>query len=121
MIRIEQLVDYCMAKPGVSQDFPFDKKTMVFKLHGKMFALANVEKWNLEHAALNLKNDPEKNIQLRERYAAIIPGYHMNKNHWNTLNLYEEELEDDLIFQLIDESYEIIKRNLPQKIQNTLS
>ena len=121
MIRMEEFVDYCMMKPGVSQEFPFDKKTMVFKLHGKMFALTDLEKWYEGKASINLKNDPEKNTQLRDQYTAIIPGYHMNKKHWNTVNLYEEELDNEFIFQLIDESYEIIKEKLPKKLQNTLS
>ena len=120
MFSLQELVDYCMAKPGVTQEFPFDKKTMVFKLMGKMFALANIESWHQGLAALNLKNDPQINKTLREHYASIIPGYHMNKKHWNTIQVSEEELEQEMIYTLIDQSYEIVKSKLAQKYKKTL-
>ena len=121
MINLNQLVDFCMKKSGVNQEFPFDKKTMVFKLCGKMFLLTNIQEWEQYQGRINVKNEPEINTLLREQYSSIIPGYHMNKKHWNTINIFEEELDDDFIFNLIDESYEIIKLKLPKKDQKTLS
>lgn len=121
MLSLSKLVDYCMEKPGVNQDFPFDKKTMVFRILGKIFLLTSVVGWQNNQETINLKNDPEKNKILREQYSAVIPGYHMNKKHWNTINVFEEELSDEQVYQLIDESYEIVKSKLPQNIQKTLS
>lgn len=120
MINLAQLVDFCMKKPGVTQEFPFDKKTMVFKVLGKMFILTNVTEWEQYRSKINLKNTPDKNEILRDSYASIIPGYHMNKKHWNTINLYDEELSDNIIFDLIDESYEIVRSKLSKKDQKTL-
>lgn len=110
-----------MKKPGISQEFPFDKKTMVFKLYGKIFLLTNIQDWQEYRGSINIKNTPEKNIFLRNKYSSIIPGYHMNKKHWNTIQIFEEELNDEFIFHLIDESYKIVKSKLTKKIQKTLS
>jgi len=120
MLPLEEFVDFCMEKPGVTQDFPFDKKTMVFKLMGKIFVLANIELWNNGEASINLKNKPEINIKLRQQYSSIIPGYHMNKKHWNTVQISEEELDRDLVFALIDQSYEIVKSKLSEKDKKAL-
>lgn len=80
-MNIEKLRDYCLAKPAVSEDFPFDETTLVFKVVGKIFAFTDLE----GELRINLKCDPERAISLREQYPAIMPGYHMNKKHWNPL------------------------------------
>ena len=73
---------YCLEKPGVTEEFPFDNRTLVFKVCGKMFSLLDIESFD----SINLKCEPEKAMQLREQYPSVIPGYHMNKKHWNTVN-----------------------------------
>ncbi len=113
---IEQLWSFCLSKPYSEETFPFDQEHAVIKVKGKMFALFSVEHFK----SINLKCDPEKAIDLRERYTAVQPGYHMNKKHWNTL-LFNEDVSDKLLFELIDHSYELVVKSLPKKIQNELS
>lgn len=121
MITLSEYVDFCMSHANVTQDFPFDKKTMVFRYQNKMFALLNIESWQNDRASINLKNIPEINNQLREKYISIIPGYHMNKKHWNTINIWEEELDKNLIYKLTTASYEIIKNSFPRNKTKTHS
>jgi predicted DNA-binding protein (MmcQ/YjbR family) len=112
MFSIEELRDYCIAKKGVIEDFPFDEETIVFKVGGKMFALANIDDFD----GINLKCDPAKAVELREQYEAIQPGYHMNKKHWNTLEM-DGSLPVKLIKELIDHSYDLVVASLPKKDQ----
>jgi len=107
--------DYCIAKPGATEDFPFDNETLVFKVGGKMFALCSVEKFS----SVNLKCDPEKAIELREQYSGIIPGYHMSKKHWNTVNA-DGSVPAKLFKQLIDDSYDLVLKSLPRKEREKL-
>jgi predicted DNA-binding protein (MmcQ/YjbR family) len=102
-MNIEIFRDYCLAKPGVTEGFPFDETTLVFKVMGKMFALTNLD----SDLSVNLKCDPEKAISLRENYPAIKPGYHMNKKYWNTIEI-DGSVPDSLIFQLTDHSYILV-------------
>ena len=107
---LESIREYCMNKKAVSESLPFDNETLVFKAAGKMFALLSLSgDWGL-----NLKCDPEKAIELREKYSDITPGYHMNKAHWNTINL-NGTLPDKLVFKLIDHSYQLIIESLSKK------
>jgi predicted DNA-binding protein (MmcQ/YjbR family) len=115
-MNIEELRTYCLSKKGVTESFPFDENTLVFKVAGKIFCLTDLE----NDFSLNLKNDPGKNLELREQYRAVKPGYHMNKKHWNTIEM-DGSLPDNFVKQLIDESYRIIIRNLPKKIQNLIN
>ncbi len=116
-MNIEEFRNYCIAKKGVTEDFPFDEKTLVFKVMGKMFALSGLE--NIP-ASVNLKCDPEKAIELRETYdGAIIPGFHMSKKHWNTLII--EQLPSNLILQLIDHSYDLVVSKLTKKLKLELA
>lgn len=110
-MHIEELREYCLLKKGTTEGFPFGDDTLVFKVMNKMFALANLE----GELRINLKNDPEKNIELREHHPGIIPGYHMNKQHWNTV--IAENVSSKLLLKLIDESYDIIVESLPKKVQ----
>ena len=109
-MNIEELRDFCLALKGVTEHFPFDEKTLVFKVGGKMFCLTDLEK----PFFLNLKNDPEKNVELRERYACVRPGYHMNKRHWNTLVL-DGSLTPKLVRELCDHSYALVVAKLPKR------
>lgn len=101
-----------MSLKGVTESFPFDQNTLVFKVFGKIFALCNVENFD----GINLKCDPEKAIDLRERYEGINPGYHMNKTHWNTVSI-NSDVNDTLIFELIKHSYNLVFDSLPKKIR----
>ncbi len=108
-MNIEEFRDYCLSKRGTTESFPFDEKTLVFKVLGKIFALSGLE--NIP-VTVNLKCDPERSIELREEYGDIIAGYHMNKKHWNTVTIEEGELEDKLIMELIDHSYDLVAAKL---------
>lgn len=101
-MNIEDFRAYCLNLKGVDESFPFGEDTLVFKVMGKMFALTGLD----EDFRINLKCNPEKAIELRERYPGVIPGYHMNKKHWNTVSLVGS-LEEQLIFDLIDHSWEM--------------
>lgn len=113
---IEILRQYCLQKAGVTEGFPFDEVTLVFKVMGKMFALLALD---ANPKQINLKCDPERAIQLRSEYDTIKPGYHMSKVHWNTLVL-DGSLPAALVHNLIDHSYELVKSSLPKKVQEQL-
>lgn len=112
-MNIEELREYCISKKGVTEGFPFDEETLVFKVGGKMFALTNLD----GEPNVNLKCNPEKATELREQYSAIIPGYHMSKLHWNTIYM-DRSLPENLIKELIDLSYELVLASLPKAKRN---
>jgi predicted DNA-binding protein (MmcQ/YjbR family) len=114
-MNIESFRLYCIAKKGVTEEFPFDNSALCFKVMGKMFALTDVDEFD----GINLKGDPEENVQLREKYEAVQPGYHMNKKHWNTV-LTDGSLDDKLILQMIDKSYELVVSGLTKKEKEKL-
>jgi len=114
-MNIEELREYCLGKKGVTEEFPFDEDTLVFKVMGKMFLLTGLDK----EFTINLKCDPEKALVLREKYHAVQPGFHMNKKHWNTVRI-DGSLSDELIFRWIDESYDLVKKKLPKNLQKKL-
>ena len=109
-MNVERLCEYLLAKPKAIEEFPFDNVTLVVKVCEKMFALISTDRNPLQ---MNLKCLPEKAEVLREQYPAIIPGYHMNKRHWNTLVL-DGSLPEELVLGLIDESYKLVVRGLPK-------
>ena len=112
-MNIEEFRAYCIQKKGVTEEFPFDEHTLVFKVMGKMFALVPLERIPSQ---ANLKCNPEYAITLREEYDGVItPGYHMSKVHWNTLFL--ETLSPDLVFKLIDHSYELVVSKFTKKMK----
>ena len=112
-MNIEHFRHYCLGKKGVTEEFPFDEVTLVFKVMGKMFALAPLER---VPSQVNLKCDPERALLLREEWDGIItPGYHMSKVHWNTIFL--EQLPAELIIELIDHSYELVVAKFPKKLK----
>ncbi|TNF41265.1 MAG: MmcQ/YjbR family DNA-binding protein [Bacteroidetes bacterium] len=114
-MNIEELRTYCLSLKGVTEDFPFDESTLVFKVAGKMFCLTDLE----GPLSINVKNEPEKNIELREEYQAIKPGYHMSKIHWNTVEI-DGSIPDDFIKNLIDESYDLVVMKLNRQEQQKL-
>ncbi|MFQ3215354.1 MAG: putative DNA-binding protein (MmcQ/YjbR family) [Marivirga sp.] len=112
-MNVEEYRSYCLSKEAVAESFPFDGETLVFKVAGKIFALANVDLFS----SINLKCDPERAVELRELFdGAIVPGYHMNKRHWNTITV-DGRVGDKLLFELIDHSYFLIVKSLPKKIR----
>jgi len=115
-MHIEEFRTYCLAKPGVTESFPFDEVTLVFKVMSKMFALTGL---NGEQFTVNLKCDPERALDLREAYPEIQPGYHMSKKHWNTID-FEGSLEDKMLMELIDHSYDLVVSKLKKAEKEAL-
>lgn len=114
-MTLEEFAEHCLAKPGVQEDFPFDENTLVFKVMGKMFALTDAEIFE----AINLKCDPELAVELREKYNAVKPGYHMNKTHWNTVTV-NSDASDREILKWINHSYELVIKSLTRNQRNEL-
>jgi predicted DNA-binding protein (MmcQ/YjbR family) len=114
---IEQFRNYCLSKNGVEESFPFGEETLVFKVMGKIFAITGLEN---DTFRVNLKCDPERAEELREQHPDdIIPGYHMNKKHWNTV-FFEQGLNDAFLLELIDHSYDLIVQKLPKRDREAL-
>jgi predicted DNA-binding protein (MmcQ/YjbR family) len=110
-MNVEEIRDYCLAKKRVEESFPFDNETLVFKAGGKIFLLMGI---NANPIQFNVKCEPQKAIDLREKYSCVLPGYHMNKAHWNTI-VCDGRATKKLIFEWIDHSYDLIIRSLPKK------
>lgn len=119
-MNIEQFRNYCIKKKGITEEFPFDKDTLVFKVMGKMFALTSLNRWEEGDHSINLKCNPDWAEELRGQYEGIIPGYHMSKKHWNTVS-FNQDVTDKMILQLIDHSYELVVSSLTKKLQNDLT
>ncbi len=116
-MNIEDLRVFCIAKKGVTEECPFDETTLVFKVMGKMFALTGLDD---EDQTINLKCDPEYAIELREKFSEdIFPGYHMNKQHWNTIN-YSGALKDSFVKELVNHSYDLVVSGLTKKLKTAL-
>jgi predicted DNA-binding protein (MmcQ/YjbR family) len=113
---IETIRDYCLAKKEVEEGFPFGETTLVFKVRGKIFLLAGLDNPVLQ---FNVKCDPEKAIEWREQFAAVQPGYHMNKKMWNTV-VVDGSIPARIIRQMIDDSYQLVVMSLPKKSREGL-
>lgn len=114
-MNVESFREYCLEKAHVSESFPFDENTLVFKLNGKMFGLIGLE----DGERCNLKCDPDRAVLLREEYDGVIPGYHMSKKHWNTV-YFNRDVPEALLLELIDHSYDLILKAFPKKVQQEL-
>jgi len=115
-MNIEYFREYCLAKTGVTEETPFDEVTLVFKVMDKMFALTNMDLFE----GINLKCDPELAVTLREEYDGIVlPGWHMNKKHWNTVKM-NEGIPTQKILEWIDHSYNLVVAKLPKKVKEEL-
>jgi predicted DNA-binding protein (MmcQ/YjbR family) len=112
---VEYLREYCLSFAGVTESLPFDDTSLVFKVMGKMFALLSLE----GDLSINVKCKPEKAIELRERYPEVVPGYHMNKDHWNTI-MIDNKLPSDLVKLWIKDSYDLVAKTLPKKSKDEL-
>jgi len=106
-MNLETIREYCLNKKGVEETYPFDEVTPVYKVMGKMFLLATID----FPPAINIKADPEKIVEMREEYDAVLPGYHMNKTYWNTVQL-DNSIRDSVIFEWIDDSYNLVVEKL---------
>ena len=115
-MNIEDFRAFCLAKAGTTEELPFDEDTLVFKVYGKMFALCSISDYS---KGIALKCDPEMAVMLREEYSQVLPGYHMNKAHWNTV-LPEAGLPDSLLQQWINDSYSLVIAKLPKAIRQKI-
>ena len=116
-MNIETLRDYCLIKPGVTESFPFDSTTLVFKVMGKMFALVDIEGRPLRVA---LKCDPERAVQLREEFSGVEPAFHMSKTHWNQV-LADGSISANLVQSWIDDSYALVVSGLTKSLKTELA
>jgi len=107
---IEKFRELCLSFPDVTEEFPFGPDTLVYKVKGKVFALTGLNAFE----SINLKCDPELAIELRERYPAVLPGYHMNKAHWNTIRI-DNSISDRLLEEWIRNSYQLVRAKLPRR------
>lgn len=113
-MNVEEIREYCIQKKGVTESFPFNETTLVFKVMNKMFCLLG-----LDNHRVSLKNDPDKNIELRAKFPAIYEGYHLHKQMWNTIEL-NGTVPSKLMAQMIDESYDLIVASLTKKLKEEL-
>ena len=118
-MNLENFYQYCLSKKGVTEHFPFDENTLVFKVGDKMFALSSLKQWELGVPSVNLKCNPERAQELRAEYESIKPGYHMSKVHWNTIAI-NEEVSDKMVKELIDHSYDLVFQSLTKKVQEVV-
>jgi len=114
-MNIEDFRIYCLDKKGVSESFPFDETTLVFKVLDKMFALTDTE----NEFSINIKCEPEKAIMLREQYTDVKPGFHMNKKHWNTITI-TNNISNSLLKEWVDDSYNLIVSKMTKKNKELL-
>jgi predicted DNA-binding protein (MmcQ/YjbR family) len=116
---IQQLYEFCLSKKAVTEHFPFDEDTLVFKVGGKMFCLTSLKEWEKGTPSLNLKCDPEQAEELRSQYDAIKPGYHMSKIHWNTID-FNSDVSDKMMCEFINNSYDLVFKSLTKKSQKEI-
>jgi predicted DNA-binding protein (MmcQ/YjbR family) len=119
-MNIEEFRDYCLAKKGVTEHFPFDEVTLVFKVLGKIFVLVRLDAWESGAQKINLKCDPDRAIKLRTAYDGIVPGWHSNKRLWNTVTINNSDVPEDLVCELINHSYDMVVKGLTKKLQIVL-
>jgi len=112
-MHLDELREYCLRKKGVEEGFPFGGDTLVFKVMGKMFLLSGIDSQPVQ---FNAKCNPEKAIELRENYSCVLPGYHMNKQHWNTI-ICDGLVSDKQIQEWIDDSYNLVVSSLTKKLK----
>lgn len=115
MLNLDKIKRFCYGLPGSAEDYPFDEDTLVFKVTGKIFILVTLEK----ELSINVKCDPEKAIEYRASYPSVIPGYHMNKTHWNTVFI-DGSIDDEVIFKMIEHSYDLVVKSLTKSARKEL-
>jgi len=115
-MNAEEIRENCLSKKGVEESFPFGNETLVFKVGGKIFLLVSLESETLQ---FNAKCMPDKAVELREKFSTVLPGYHMNKQHWNTI-ICDGSIPKKLIFSWIEDSYQLVLTSLSKKTRNDL-
>lgn len=115
-MNIEEFREYCLSLKGTKEEFPFDNRILAFKVQNKVYALLDVETFE----KINLKCDPERAIELREEYSGVIPGYHMNKRHWNSV-FTQSDVEDVTLKELTKHSYSLVVKGLSRKLKEELA
>jgi len=120
-MNIEEFREYCLTKEGVTEQFPFDEDTLVFKVLNKMFAILPLKKWEKGEASVTLKCDPDYTLELREQYQSVYPGPYVSNRHWNTIDIYKGEIPLKLIFKLIDHSYDMVVKGMTKKMRERLN
>lgn len=113
---IEEIRLYCLSKKGVTESLPFDETSPVYKVMNKIFLIMNLN----PPFSINVKCDPDEAVELREKYEAVLPGYHMNKQHWNTI-LLNSGIPGKLVSEWIDNSYNLIVSSLPKKLKSEIA
>ena len=116
VVKLDKLKDYFSAKAGAVEEFPFGPETLVYKVGGKIFVLVAIDSDPLR---INLKCDPDEAEALRAMYSSVIPGYHMNKRHWNTVIL-DGSIEEDVVLGMVDVSYDLIVKSLTKAVREEL-
>lgn len=114
-MNANEILDYCLAKKGVTESFPFDQETLVIKVGTKMFLLMSLERQPL---GISVKTDPEWSAELREQYFQITGAFHMNKTHWNSVSI--DGLKRELILKMIDHSYDLVFKSLTKKAKEEI-
>lgn len=114
-MNIEELREFCLSFKGAEENFPFDEEILVFSVKGKMFCLTNIN----QYERINLKCDPDEAIELREQYAEVTAGWHMNKKHWNSVRI-DGKIPNKLLKTWIVNSYDLVVKGLPKKAQREL-
>ncbi len=115
-MNIESLRDYCLSKPGAEETLPFGPDTLVYKVGGKVFLLTGLDE---EELRFNVKCEPGKALELREEFPCVLPGFHMNKKHWNTI-VVDGSVSSSLLKQWIDDSYALVVQSLAKKTRSEL-
>lgn len=118
-MNIQQLYEFCLSKKAVTEHFPFDEDTLVFKVGGKMFCLASLQDWENGNPSISVKCDPNYADELRVLFESVTPGFHSNKKHWNTVFI-NKEIQDKKIVHFINHSYELVVAGLPKKIRQDI-
>lgn len=118
-MNIQQLYEFCLSKKGVTEHFPFDEDTLVFKVGGKVFCISSLQDWEKGCPSVVIKCEPEKALELRASFEAVQPGYHSNKKHWNSVFI-NRDATDVLVFEWIQDSYDLVYKSLPVKLKNDL-
>jgi predicted DNA-binding protein (MmcQ/YjbR family) len=116
-MNIETLQEYCLSKPGVEETLPFGPDTLVYKIKGKAFLLTSLDS---EEFRFNVKCDPDKALELREEFPCVLPGWHMNKKHWNTI-VVDGSVSSKQLKEWIDHSYELVVQSLPKNLKEELN
>jgi predicted DNA-binding protein (MmcQ/YjbR family) len=119
-MNLETYYEYCLSKKGVTEHFPFDQDTLVFKVGGKMFALSSLIQWEKGEPSVNVKCNPDYALELRGQYSDVQPGFHMSKTHWNTVTI-NGSIPDSFVKKLIDDSYELVFNSLTKKLQTEIA